>query len=390
MVLAWVDAFGTILRPPAGAARPTGTGADRAMSIPAPTTSLVPGFAAKTYSFSLADFHGIGASTRRSGTTNACRRRRTGSGATSETTTMVSLAWTQPSDPVINDTVVVGKVCGSWTTYYSIGVSATFTVSSLNPGVGSCFAVVAWSSGGMGSFSSTLSVTTLSTNPSVPTVLHWNSIAGTSVALGWTNPSLADGVLINTTVYFGATCGYVAGNGRGPGSPPKSPGGAFQTANVGGLSPNTHMFLRNGVDDRWARGAVEQCDPYDLRHAPGAPTALTFVSSSHDSVSVNWTNPVGAVVNDTLGYGTTAGSVAETLVSTGGAALSWTQGGLTYHHDVHLGSLRVDERRGERLLRLHHGGHARSSPAPRRTISRRYMSDSRSLTSRGRTRADTH
>ncbi|MGA8542482.1 MAG: fibronectin type III domain-containing protein [Thermoplasmata archaeon] len=337
IVLAWVNPFGTILNYTllrATGSTCTGTGTHTAISTAPTTKYLVTGLAAgTTYSFNLAAYNstGIGAwSACVSGTTNALPAAPTGLGATSETTTMVSLAWTQPSGPVINDTVVVGKVCGSWTTYYSVGVSATFTVSSLNPGVGYCFAVVAWSSGGMGSFSSTLSVTTLSTNPSVPTVLHWNSIAGTSVALGWTNPSLADGVLINTTVYFGATCGYVAGNGPGTWVSSQSTGGAFQTANVGGLSPNTaYCFSVTAWTTAGQGGQSNNVTLTTYGMPPGAPTALTFVSSSHDSVSVNWTNPVGAVVNDTLGYGTTAGCVAETLVSTGGAALSWTQGGLT-------------------------------------------------------------
>ncbi len=315
IVLSWTNPPGAIVNYTLGSfAGSTCAGTRTGTSITGVTniygvTGLTTG---TTYSFQIAAYNSTGVGTQSacvSATTYAAPGAPSGLSTTSQTATTVGLAWTQPSGSVVNDTIDLGTTCGTWTSLLSVGDAAMYTVAHLNPYTSYCFAVQAWTAGGQGPASATLTVVTSTNLPPAPTVLYASGFTGTTISLAWTNPSTADGPLVNGTVYYSVTCGSTSGNGSGTWpNDGLSTGGAYNTYTVTGLTPQTSYCLSVTVWTSDGQGGQSNTVTVTtLTPSPGAPTALTYDSASHSSVTVNWTNPVGTLVNDTLAYGTTSG-----------------------------------------------------------------------------------
>jgi hypothetical protein len=148
----------------------------------------------------------------------------------SKTATTISLTWLNPAGGGIqNDTVWYGATCGALGTTLSTGGSATSkTVSGLSIATTYCFAVQAYNSTGGSPLSSTLTAETGS-YPTAVTSLSISGIGSSFAVLAWTNPPASS--LINTTVYVEiGSCAFSGGT---------SEGAAVTSANVTGLTSAT-------------------------------------------------------------------------------------------------------------------------------------------------------
>jgi Fibronectin type III domain len=259
-------------------------------------------------------------------TTYAVPSAPSGLGVTSEGTTFVNLAWTNPSAAgvtIVNDTIDEGTSCGTWTTLISTGGAASaFNVTPLAPYTSYCFAIGAWDGGAEGSLSSTQSVTTLTVVPAAPTGLSASPLSGTSIALSWTSPTISSGNLLNDTVYYGTNCGALSSKA--------STGASVQSYTVTGLSPSTPYCFDVTAWTQAGQGAASSTATATTNGpAPSAPTSLVYVSASRTSITISWTQPSGTLFNDTVYW------KAGSSCSTGAAGISasvastYTVGSLT-------------------------------------------------------------
>jgi hypothetical protein len=287
-----------------------------------------------TYSFEIQAWNSTGEgawSACFAGTTYALPGAPTSVAVTAVTATTVAIAWHNPSGSLVNDTVLYGTVCGTYTTQISTGIASAYNVTALSPYTTYCFAVEAWSPAGLGSVSGTVEAQTLTVIPAAPTYLNYTKITGTSVAVNWTNPGTASGALINGTVFYGATCGASV---TGPNGNPGTWTHGISTYKTGtaytvtGLSADTGYVFAVAMWTQAGQGPQSNClSVTTLNPAPGVPTYVTYVSASHLVITLNWTQPVFAytIVNNTVSYGTTVScGGSRTYLGTGGAATTYT------------------------------------------------------------------
>lgn len=304
------------------------------------TFTQVTGLTAGTnYWFSIAEWNSVGIgpySACVEGTTFSTPGAPTGLSTTGATTSSVSLAWAQPSGlTVVNDTIQVGTTCGTWTSYISTGGAASaYTVPSLNPSTTYCFGVAAWSGGAESALSATLSVTTLTGTPAAPLLFVASGATATTVTFSWTDPTPSTGTLVNTTLYWGATCGAVVqGVGGGPGtwSHSLSLASTPTSGTVTGLAASTAYCFGIALWTVGGQGPQNTTTAMTGNVAPSAPTDLTYVSASRTAVSLSWINPAAppAVVNITAAYGTTAACGGTLTYVSVGVAQTLTVNGLT-------------------------------------------------------------
>jgi len=110
---------------------------------------------------------------------------------TSVSTTVINLAWTAPSGPIVNSTVRYGTTNGVWPSWQSVGGAATtIQIGSLIPGTTYYFSVEAWTTGGNSTWttSSVTGTTTpaggggspCATDPTLPICSQQNSTSSNS------------------------------------------------------------------------------------------------------------------------------------------------------------------------------------------------------------------
>ena len=80
----------------------------------------------------------------------------------SQSLNAIALNWSRSPGAILNYTIYVGLVCGTWGFTESVGNVSMFTVGGLNSSTTYCFAVSAWNSLGQSALSTTLNATTTS------------------------------------------------------------------------------------------------------------------------------------------------------------------------------------------------------------------------------------
>jgi fibronectin type 3 domain-containing protein len=235
------------------------------------------------------------------------------------TATTISISWTNPSGSLDNDTVYqyTGASCSGSVVATSIGGPATSnTQTGLSSATEYAFIVQAWSTGGAGADSSCVAGWDL---PAAPTSLTATGQTTTTISLSWSNPS---GTLTDSYVFWeaGGSCS----------SPSEINIGSVATTytKTGLTTGNLYCFYVEAVGNG---GASLQSTPVTdvTASVPGPATGLAVSGVTSTTISLTWTNPTtGGIVNDTIWYGTTCGSLTVT-VSTAGAATSHTVNGLT-------------------------------------------------------------
>lgn len=130
----------------------------------------------------------------------------TGLGFTVVGSSSLQVGWTNPSGTLVNISLSVGTVCGTWTQTFSLGVVASDWISGLAASTSYCVGVTAYSSSGAGS-TSTATNSTMGAAPRAPTGLTVTSVGINSVTLGWKNPP---GTLTKSAVFWGYRCDALA------------------------------------------------------------------------------------------------------------------------------------------------------------------------------------
>jgi len=230
----------------------------------------------------------------------------TGLSVSSVTSTSVSLAWTNPTGTMVNDTVYYGTACGDYPLAFSTGGAATAaTITGLAEGTPYCFAVAAWSITGMSALSSTVTATP-SGVPSSPTSLHSVASTLTSVSLAWTQ---SPGTVVNNTLYSGNSCGTWNVSVT-------STGGAVDSYTVSGLARSSSYCFAVSAWNAAGQSMLSSAVVVSTAGLPPAPTGIAAGDITTTTVPLTWTNPPGAVTNDTVFQA--AASVHRACSPTGG------------------------------------------------------------------------
>ena len=181
----------------------------------------------------------------------------------------VQLSWTNPSAPLVNDTIYyyVGATCtGTPHAISTGGATTSYAVTGLTAGTEYCFVVTAWTNGGESPDSNSATATTFNAPPAAPTSLTATTKSDSEIDLSWTAPS---GTIVNYTVYqyTGATCS---------GTPTPYSVGTGTSYAVTGLTADTEYCF---VVTAWTNGG-ESPDS-------SSATATTFAGLTAPTIAVS-------------------------------------------------------------------------------------------------------
>jgi hypothetical protein len=329
-----------------------GGGASATTGIdPTALSYLVTGLTAGTvYSYALIAVNANGnsvASNCATTTTFATPSAPTGLSYTGETAYQISIAWINPTGAnLYNDTVFYQtSACSGAYTATSVGVADAATITGLTPYTLYCFYVMAWSGGAHSADSSSLSITTFAGLPAAPSNFQESAVSATTVTFTWTNPTATTGSYINVTAYFGASCGAIVTGAAGTHGTwtynVNLNGSIVSTYIFAGLASSTSYCFSVALWTQGGQGPQATTVTYSTTApVPSAPTILTFVSSSHSAVTLNWSQPSGVILSDSVSY-TTVAACASGLVTVNlaGPTTTATIGSLssstTYYWEVY-------------------------------------------------------
>ena len=245
------------------------------------------------------------------------------------TTTTIPLAWTNPTG-AIADQVLQAPYTGTGScataTYGSVYTSTipltVYTVTGLTIGNGYCFEVESEDASGWSAPSTPLA--NADTLTAAPTALASGSVTTTTVVLTWTAPATAPsvGVVASYTVQSATYTSGVCGAYGGPET--IASGGTYS-----GLSPGTSYCYEVATVDTGGTSAYSVALS-NVATLPSAPTLLSAGAYATTSLTLSWTNPVGATADQVFEafYSGTCGSYTSVYVS-GHPASTYTVTGLT-------------------------------------------------------------
>lgn len=125
----------------------------------------------------------------------------------------ITFHWTEPSGTLVNNTVAYSltAACAGSPVFISTGGPTTsWTLTGLVSFTHYYVEVSAWTSGGVGPYSSCVTMISQSATPPAPIIdTHLTTVGNTWVDLVWSNP--ASYSLFNNTVYYGPTCAVTYG-----------------------------------------------------------------------------------------------------------------------------------------------------------------------------------
>jgi hypothetical protein len=244
--------------------------------------------AAQEYCFEVAQWNASGESTP-TAPTNATTlpEAPTGVRAAAASSTSITVSWTAPSGAITGFYVnwSLGTTCTSTSSVLTGALVSSSTVGNLTTGTTYCFYVRAVDVSG---FSAPSSIVTNVTDqvPGKPGSPVVGTVTTTTIALSWTNPS--GGGLLNDTVYWGSGgCSALS---------PISTGSVVTSWTVTSLSAATAYCFAVQV---WnATGGSPWSGTANGTTLPEAPSGLLASAVSNRSITINWTNPSGAVSDD--------------------------------------------------------------------------------------------
>lgn len=290
-------------------------------SVGVATSVRVTGLAAHTwYCFALSVWNSTGQSPKSSTaitTTLGLPGTPTSLTISTVTASSITLTWTNPSGGgLLNDTLFRGATCGSWTSISSLGVVESVTVPNLAAHSSYCFAVSAWNSTGQSPPSTTAIATTFGL-PGVPTGLTAQTVNATAIGLNWTNPS--GGGLLNDTLYRGTTCGTWT---------TITSVGVTTAVTVTGLTPHTYYCFAVSAWNGTGQSRLSLGATATTFGPPAVPTGLRITAATATTLNLSWGNPPGALVGDTILWGTSC-ALLTNRENLPGPAISGTVTGLS-------------------------------------------------------------
>jgi hypothetical protein len=234
------------------------------------------------------------------------------------TGTSVQLNWTNPGGGgLVNDTIYrgVGTGCRSFGNVTSlVGPSETSLVTGLVNGTMYCFAVQAWNDTG----GSHLSEPTLVYTPIVPgspSGLTTSEITTTSIRLGWTDPR---GAISNLSIYLGiGGCTFTNVT---------SVGNATTGWTFTNLTSATEYCFAVQAWNHTGGSALSSADLTATLALPAS--ALTIIDATNDSLTWNWTNPPGSILDDKFDWSAGATCLSAQADDLGGVRSTHTLTGL--------------------------------------------------------------
>jgi hypothetical protein len=115
--------------------------------------------------------------------------------------------WINPRGPLVNDTLLLGTTCGSWTWRISVGVGTYHNSSGLLAHTSYCGAAEAWNATGASPASADVVAVTGSGGPAAPLNLTVTAQTSGSVSLSWRASGAG---VTNYTVRYGVSCGSLS------------------------------------------------------------------------------------------------------------------------------------------------------------------------------------
>lgn len=250
----------------------------------------------------------------------------TGLTVTGETSSSISLSWTNPNNGYpLTDTKMEewsgGSCSGSGSVDDFGSVFTSYTWGGLAGSSTYSFEVAASTSGGYGPYSSCVSGQT-SSIPPAPTNLAPTTEAATSIIWTWTQAT--GGGIVNDTLYFysGSSCsGSVTAYGTS---------GAATSKTVSGLSRGTIYSAKVSAWNSTGQGPDSSCMAGTTTGEPPAPTGLSATSETVSTITWGWTQATGGGITNNTVYVFSGTSCAgtPTAYSTSGATTTKTVTGL--------------------------------------------------------------
>ena len=235
----------------------------------------------------------------------------TGFSAGSVTQTSITWSWTLPTGETLTNVTLLTKttVGGSWTGH-SLGSSAvSYAQNSLATDVNYCALVEAVNATGQGTPTSVVCQVT-ATVPAAPSSVTATADTGsqTSITVSWVNPGgggLTDDKILQ---YSGQVCS---------GSPTTIDLGSVSASDdVTGLAVDaTYSFTVTAVNATGSSTA-SSCAWATTNSLPAAPTAFSVATTTYDSVTVGWANPVtGGLTGNEIYDATSCSGFTTTAIS---------------------------------------------------------------------------
>jgi phenolic acid decarboxylase len=223
----------------------------------------------------------------------------TGLSFSSVTASSFTVSWTNPSGTLTSVALEYGTSCGSLSAAGGSSIRATQSLASLAGATSYCVEVRASSAGGA-SAGLWGNQTTL---PDAPSGLTFSSVTNASVTVSWSNPS---GVLTGVTVRYGTGCGSLSTVGSGTRS------SQALTSLAGATRYCVEVYDSSAGGDSagvWGNQTT----------LPDAPTDLVATTWGTGEIDLAWTNPSGALTNDTVYDGPSCAAIAGRSLGVAGS-----------------------------------------------------------------------
>lgn len=271
------------------------------------TSYTITGLSAATaYSITMIAYNAIGNSFQSSALSmTTIPNAPTGITIISSTISTVTFSFTAPSGSVTGYTPYVNGTTG---TYSGSGTPTSYTITGLSSATAYSISMVAYNIGGNSAQSTAVNITTL---PNAPTALTFTSSTVSSVTFSFTAPT---GTITGYTPYVNGS----ATTGSGSAS----------AYTISGLSSaTTYSILMVAYN---TGGNSAQSTSANMTTIPAAPTGLTYVSSTTNSVTFRFTAPSGTIfgytpyINGSTGTYSGSGTVSSYTITGLSSASAYT------------------------------------------------------------------
>lgn len=238
--------------------------------------------------------------------------------------TALTLTWSIPAGEVVTNLTVYYSLTGGcqdslWSGHSTGGNVSTYTITGLAGNTKYCVAVTLWTSAGQSTSAAWGNFTTL---PGPVQGLSVTSVGTTSISIIWSNGPVTTATtqpIANVTIFYHSTsCSSFV---------PISTSGAATTWTIGSLTGGTSYCI--AVCAWGPSGMTTSCGWGNFSTQGAVVSNFRVLSPYPTQIRLQWVNPSGIVVNDTVRYGV---SCSAWTVVNAGVTTGYTIGGLAATH----------------------------------------------------------